>query len=335
MYPIWNLIIEWLRTRNIILTLVKVKGHSDDALNQHADELARQGLTSPAFVVSPNDIRFNTRALAAFRNRSSTTILEVDARGFIQNTQQAILFDQILSLKRFTSILPLHDSVSINWDCTLFCLQYDMLTPSQQTSFAQNRTFTWATKLFLDELPLLATLQKRRPDLYQADWNCVSCNLAPETWSHLWNCPTIMPKLTGLTYSTKLCLINLLFANSSALTPINHIDIDNMSCWQMTPSSNDTLRFDLLIRGFIPLSLHNVIHSIVKTKEQTRLTIANLIFIAQQILKKEIWKDRNTAMIAFEKEHNISPAEKNKPSYATRRSTTTIDSSFLSTPRKR
>jgi ribonuclease HI len=47
---------------NITFILIKVKGHSDDALNQHADELARQGLTSPAFIISPGDIRFNTRA---------------------------------------------------------------------------------------------------------------------------------------------------------------------------------------------------------------------------------------------------------------------------------
>jgi hypothetical protein len=269
MYPIWNLMLERLQTRRITLILIKVKGHSDDALNQHADELARQGLITPAFIMSPNDIQFNTKALATFKNRTETTIMEVDARGFIRNMQQAMFFEQILTLKRFTHILPLHDSKHINWECTLFCLQYDMLTPSQQTSFAQNCTSTWTTKLFLEELPLLATLQKRRPDLYQADWNCVSCGLAPETWPHLWNCPTISPKLTGLRDAMKLGLTDLLLVNGANLTPINRIDIDNMSCWQMTLSSNTELHFDLLIRGFIPSSLYNVIHSVVKTKELT------------------------------------------------------------------
>src|SRR5436309_594320 len=103
----------------------------------------------------------------------------------------------------------------------------------------------------------------------------------------------------------------------------------------MSPLSNDTLSFDLLIRSFVPVSLHNVVHSIVKTEEQTQLTIANLIFIAQNIFKKEIWKDRNTAMIAFEKEYNISPAEKLKPLSIARRSTNTIDSSLLSAPQNR
>ena len=86
----------------------------------------------------------------------------------------------------------------------------------------------------------------------------------------------------------KLSFIDLFSANGTALTPINHIDIDNMSCWQLTPSSNDTLGFDLLIQGFISILLYNVIHSIIRTEEQTRLTIANLIFIAQDVFKKEI-----------------------------------------------
>src|SRR5256885_4224177 len=121
-----------------------------------------------------------------------------------------MFFKQFISLKRYTSLLLLHDYKLINWNCTLFCLQHDMLTLSQQTFFAQNRAFTWVSKLFLEELSLLATLQKRRPDLYQADWNCVSCYLASEIWSHLWNCSIISPKLIGLRNATKLDLIDLL-----------------------------------------------------------------------------------------------------------------------------
>src|SRR4051812_33074798 len=33
MFPIWNLILTWICTRNITITLVKVKGHLNDTLN--------------------------------------------------------------------------------------------------------------------------------------------------------------------------------------------------------------------------------------------------------------------------------------------------------------
>src|SRR4051812_15664001 len=81
MHPIWNLIIKLLSERNITLFLYKVKGHSDNTFNQHVDELARQGLTSPTFVISPEDIHFTTIALTAFRNCSAMTVLKVDPRG--------------------------------------------------------------------------------------------------------------------------------------------------------------------------------------------------------------------------------------------------------------
>src|SRR4051795_6246784 len=124
MYPIWNLITEWLHLRNITLVLIKVKRHSDNTFNQHADELARQGLVSSAFVISPEDIHFSDLALTSFRKSSTKTksILEVDTRGFVHNLQQAILFEQLISLKRFTSLLPLHNSRDIN--VILFTARY-------------------------------------------------------------------------------------------------------------------------------------------------------------------------------------------------------------------
>src|SRR4051812_28634851 len=135
---------KWLCIHNITLALVKVKGHSDNTFNQHADELAKQGLIMPAFVISPDDIHFDNLALTSFHNGPTKTksILEVDTRGFVHNLQQSTLFEQLISLKRFNPILPLHDSREINWNSTFFCLQYDMSLSSQQTSFAQNCSLT-------------------------------------------------------------------------------------------------------------------------------------------------------------------------------------------------
>src|SRR3954454_17712681 len=99
--------------------------------------------------------------------------------------------------------------------------------------------------------------------------------------------------------ATKLGLTDLIHADGIMLTNINHIYIDKLDCWFITPSSSNVLCFDLLIQGFIPMSLYNVIHSIVKTNNHTKTIIANMIFIAQHIFKREIWKKRSTVMIAF------------------------------------
>src|SRR5256886_14523864 len=129
--------------------------------NNHADELARRGLSSPTICISPNNIYHNSLALMCFNNSTSSIKTEHNPRKLINVIQQATLFEQFLTLAQFSPILPIHDLSGINWDCTWFCLGNDVETPSCHTSFAHNSTFSWASKLLLDELPLLSKLQLR------------------------------------------------------------------------------------------------------------------------------------------------------------------------------
>src|SRR4051812_49940805 len=87
-------------------------------------------------------------------------------------------------------------------------IQHDGFTTSN--IFRTKSRIYLGTKLLLNELPLLTTLQRRQPD--KAEWKCVSCKLAPETWSHLWSSPIILPKLISLREATKIGLIDLLRA---------------------------------------------------------------------------------------------------------------------------
>ncbi len=55
------------------------------------------------------------------------------------------------------------------------------------TSFTQHRMRTFKYKIFSEELPTLARLKQRRPDLYPVD-ECLSCRCHSETQAHLWIC---------------------------------------------------------------------------------------------------------------------------------------------------
>ena len=101
----------------------------------------------------------------------------------------------------------------------------------------------------------------------------------------------------------------------------------------MQPSILSSLHFDLLIRGFIPSSLFQVVKSVVGTTDHTNNAIATMLYASQSILKCEIWKERNTAMIAFEQEHNITTRNKKaRSSSATRTGSTSIGRTSLSLP---
>jgi hypothetical protein len=167
-----------------------------------------------------------------------------------------------------------------------------METPKCHTSFKHNANFAWASKLMMEELPLLSTLQIRRPDLYNEDWNCVLCDTDKETWSHLWTCPVNAPKIRGLCSAAKQSLIDLLASHDQApsdgLTDAILRDLDALDCWNDSLSTDSALNFDLFIRGFIPTSLVTVVQAVVKTRQNLDNIIALLLFTTQQIFKKEI-----------------------------------------------
>src|SRR4051812_2306854 len=55
----------------------------------------------------------------------------------------------------------------------------------------------------MDELPLQNKLVQRNPEVYKKDWKCMLCNQEQESWSHLWQCSHLLPRLTALQQATK------------------------------------------------------------------------------------------------------------------------------------
>ena len=322
MFPIWNLIATWVHNLHLKITLLKVKGHSNDAYNKHADELAKNALTSPSFTLRPNDLWHNTVALPRFRISSDSAqtldiTLEHNPRFFVKDIHQAANFSRFLALNRFSSLQPLLPL--IDWDYTWFCLNFDPFSPRHHTSFEMNSALAWSSKLLLEELPLLATLQIRKPEVYKSHWNCVSCQQAPETWSHLWSCIHTLPKLEGLRDFTRFTLFSLLENHdrlpSTGLSSANRFDINSLDCWLMSESTT-AIHFDLFIREFISTDLISVVKSIVRTQEHSRTLIAETLFIAQKAFKEQIWSERCVAFAAFEKDNNITEKMKKLPSTA-------------------
>ena len=216
MFHLWALIDKWINTKRLHITVLKVKGHSTNVINERADFLAKKGLTSPSFIISPNDIRHHIQGFPTFSNRQ--IIVERDPRKFVFELQQAQFFEQFISLSRFKHIVPHHEAELLDWECTWFCLHYDLSTSKSDTSFKANNAFILSTKLFLDELPLLAELQRRKPDIYNPSWNCIACDMEKETWSHLWTCPHTAPKLMVLRDTVRSMTLQTLAEHEKAPT---------------------------------------------------------------------------------------------------------------------
>ena len=167
-----------------------------------------------------------------------------------------------------------------------------------------------ATRLLLDELPVMAKLQLQKPNIYLQDWNCALCGLDKQTWSHLWHCPVLTIKFAALRDVTLATVIQLL--SDSADSPAQGFSacisgsLSRLSCWTLLNSFSSHLDFSYLLRGFIPSALSDLIKSVVGTNDKTNNIIGEAISAAQQVFQLDIWQHHLSIMHEFEKVKGIS-----------------------------
>ena len=177
----------------------------------------------------------------------------------------------------------------------------------------------------LDELPLLARLQQRKPEIYKPQWNCIMCGIDKETWPHLWICPVIAPELTNLWDTIRANFLDKLINHEKISTTGLSTDISLAfqvsSCWSLPTEdaqSTQDLNFKHLLRGFVPRSLRDIVYTALKTQPLTQDFIADLISDTQSHFKDFIWKPRCESIILFEKDHNITTKMKKSSSPTSR-----------------
>jgi hypothetical protein len=166
---------------------------------------------------------------------------------------------------------------------------------------------------------LLSHLQTyRRPDLYQADWNCILCHQDKETWSHLWVCSTLVPLLKTLLDDTKRSFEkHITKSPKSQSCPISST-WHNLPCWQLLPANQPltSITFESLIRGFIPIQLSSHL-SLYFNKKDTLNIIGKVITDAIESFKTHIWKFRCEEFARFEHHMGITQSMKSQKSSVT------------------
>jgi len=179
------------------------------------------------------------------------------------------------------------------------------------TSFASARLKTFMMKNFVDELPVLSRMEKLRPDLYK-NWNCIGCNIATESSTHLWTCPAYSSSIMDIITLSKSHLISLLndypgFSESSFLPELLDL-FDNI--FALPSSSNDG--YINIIKLCIPSSLVDLVHKITRNKAKCFSVITQLTTFFIKGIFEKVWKHRCQLMIDKERSLGISKKDKFK-----------------------
>lgn len=219
----------------------------------------------------------------------------------------AFNFCGLLSLQRWNVISFFHQKQLIDWKATWDLLNFHQNLSRSSTSFKRNRQITFASKLLMDELPLLSVLQTvRRPDIYKDDWNCILCHEDKETWAHLWQCSVLKPRLIELMDATKNAFEKWITdpdENSNcACLPDDWNDLD---CWKYPSSDTSLLSFDFLLKGFVPVQLVKAVSSSLSAAD-ARTAISELLTTSKDLFFEHVWMFRCEHFSLFEKSEGIS-----------------------------
>ena len=234
------------------------------------------------------------------------------SRVFVSNLFDAYNFSSLLNLHRWSRISFFNGLQLINWAVTWSLFNHRPDSSKSSTSFAHSAKVVFYSKLMLDELPLLHLLQtSRRPDLYMADWNCILCHQDKETWSHLWQCPVLLPLFKELLVTTKktfeLWITSVNESRPAALIPPGW---DTLDCWRYPSSDTSVFSFDNLLKGFVPAALVQTL-SISLPKAEAVLAVQDIMTESKQVFWDRIWKLRCHEFHVFELSEGITQAKKN------------------------
>ncbi|PKY60829.1 hypothetical protein RhiirA4_520092 [Rhizophagus irregularis] len=162
-------------------------------------------------------------------------------------------------------------------------------------------------------LPILTTLQQRKPHLYSPDWLCPQCNTAPEDINHLWTCPYILPELNPcMTHRKEIAKFrdDCIAAFSSLKTlPTSFSDAFLvLDCWNYESPSSSCL---WLTRELLPAHLTTFLKDYFPLSVIYKV-ISPLLNDFQLELYGEIWLCYNVLFHAWEESQGISASSKIK-----------------------
>ncbi|HVH96901.1 MAG TPA: hypothetical protein VM682_08160, partial [Bacillus sp. (in: firmicutes)] len=168
-----------------------------------------------------------------FTNNSVTHNINTDTRTTIKSIFDAINFQDILHLKRWETIKSFSDQSGIDWIATWALFSSHFCGSKTGTTFKKSSAISFRTKLLMEELPLQNKLVLRNPEIYKKDWKCMLCDQEQESWSHLWRCSHLLPRLTALQQATKKGFEDLLSTTVPNRSSTFKSKWDDLSCWTL------------------------------------------------------------------------------------------------------
>lgn len=248
-FKLWSVVAYLISSKDLSLTCIKVKSHSGDYFNDHADFLASAAHSHLDLVCLDSSALSSHHFTLAFND----LVVDTNPWHFYNSVCCASYFCDMLHLDHFQFLHLLASDLfsDIDWPLTLRSFHF---SPSHDTSFnadALSRFMVFKAQLLFDELPTLKIEKCQHPDLYPPTLTCQSCITHDEDFTHLYLCFNRRYVVKTLLSSYKRYLSDYFCKIFSSLNMdpapiITHLW--TLPCWTFSPSNWAAYA---LLRGFL------------------------------------------------------------------------------------
>jgi hypothetical protein len=192
-------------------------------------------------------------------------------------------------------------------------------------------------KKIINELPVIEILKRRVPKIYKEEMNCPRCNRKGETLQHLWECVDARNDIIHIEKIAKEKLHELIVTNDNLINKDVLEDeiykFTRTKCTLRESNTEENVKIykilkpfdkrrtyiwdgngslDQILMGWIPSQIIDIVSKYQRRKNraQIRKLILEWSREINWLFFKNIWCKRNEKMIQWEKDNNISLAEK-------------------------
>jgi ribonuclease HI len=312
-FLLWSVVLEIVASLNLSVRLRKVKAHSNDAHNDHADNLAKLGCAAPTLVVN------YTRSSHHYAFVCWDSIpVEANIRKFINEANTSRIHDDWLNNRTIPRMNSVADQ--IDWTATFKWIKYtEELTPTSQK---QMSSLLFKIQNLNRSLPTLEWLKVRQPHIYGPTWSCCLCNTQMETWDHVYTCFKNSQTLSDI--------VSLFFEDvctrTDTLAPLNWYStkqlLSSTPLFQLPTTSSSQCSIMDLIASVVPKTLTHILSSQGLSRNQVYEVLFPAMNSFYNDLFTKIWKPR--CDITIQRQLSMGLTKKAKRIKFRHRSTTTM-----------
>jgi hypothetical protein len=275
-----------------------VQAHTDNALNNLADSLAKQHNLSPDLYFNYTNI-YNPYHILFWDQH----FIENPTRTFIKNICKAYILAMWSSQKRNQEWNQL--ILEIDWRSTWLYINHNQKSTHNLTNFKLNHLKSFKIKMLLNELHTHSFCHKTYPHTFY-NTNCFHCNL-PDSTTHWQTCsdPILLNKIIQDTISKHISQNNLDLSKSQQEELIQKIQ--NYETFHLIPFSENSFYLDIILKGLIPKSLIQTTQNFNISYKLASQTIIKILLEINELCHELLWKPYCINFSNWKKQQGLKP----------------------------